>query len=91
MENWCGQDLKRFEELLPFYVTGMLSEAEQNFCNKCLARNKKARSSLEITLLFKRAVQSFGNTKTLAGTLNLLIKSLKGSGEVLHASRRLKA
>ncbi len=90
MVDGCDQDLKRFEELLPFYVTGMLSDAEHNFCNKCLARDKTSRSSLEITLLLKRAVQSVGGERDAVSRLNLLLKSLKGGGEVLPAFRRLK-
>lgn len=90
MVNWCDQDLKRFEELLPFYVTGMLSDAERAFCHKCLARDKIARSSLEITLLLKKAVQSVGGERDAVSKLNLLLKSLKGGGETLPASRRIK-
>lgn len=95
--SWClavkyvnDQEIKRFEELIPFYVTGTLSDAEHNFCTKFLARDELSRSSLKITLLLKRTVKSVRSERDAASSLNLLLKCLKGGGEALPASHRLR-
>lgn len=90
MKSICDKDLKRFEELIPFYVTGMLSDGDRNYCDECLASNQIARASLSITHCLKSAVQSVGSKRDVGVGLNHLVKSLKSGREADHSSRRLK-
>lgn len=84
--------LLRFEELLPFYVTGQISDADRSFMNSFISINPSAQSALNFTLELGRIVRSTGILRDPSVTLrNLLAKfdalHQKNSGGALSKLR----
>lgn len=65
----------RFEELLPFYVTGQISDTDRSFAQSFLSITPSAQNALNFTLELGRIVRSTGVLRDPSITLrNLLTK-----------------
>lgn len=75
--TWAPADRLRFEELLPFFVTGHLSGADQSFMQTFISANPSARQSLNFALELGRIIRHTGVMRNPNITLNRLLASFK--------------
>lgn len=78
-ETFMGPDSLRFEELLPFYITGTLSGADQSFMQSFISINPSARQAMNFTLELGRIIRSTGMTRNANLTLNRLLANFNAS------------
>lgn len=75
--TWASADRLRFEELLPFFVTGNLSGSDQSFMQSFLSTNPSAKQSLNFALELGRMIRHTGVMRNPNITLNRLLANFK--------------
>ena len=75
--TWASADRLRFEELLPFFVTGNLSGSDQTFMQSFLSTNPSAKQSLNFALELGRMIRHTGVMRNPNITLNRLLANFK--------------
>lgn len=76
---WVSTDHLRFEELLPFFVTGHLSGSDQSFMQSFLSTNPSAKQSLNFAMELGRLVRHTGAMRNPNITLGKILANFKAS------------
>lgn len=78
-ESFGSPDRLRFEELLPFYITGTLSGADQSFMQSFISMNPSARQAMNFTIELGRIIRNTGMMRNPNLTLNRLLANFNAS------------
>lgn len=68
---------QRFQQLLPFYVSGTIAAADRDFVDAYLADNPSSQNALYFTEQLSRVVRSIGVNRNPDGALEKLLHDLK--------------
>lgn len=85
-----NSDQTRFEQLLPFYVTNQLTDADRSFMQAYIAANPTAKKALHFTERLSRIVRNTGANRNPEPALNRLLADYR-SRQRMSLIQRLKA
>ena len=81
-------DQQRFEQLLPFYVNGTLTEQEREFVSAYLAKHNHARQSLTWTSSIQRTIQDLGSVAPDDQRVNRFLQKLAEQQQPKHTQQK---
>lgn len=88
-EIYSNPDRLRFDELLPFYITGRISVADQSFMQGFISTNPSARQAVNFALELGRIIRSTGVMRNPNVTLQRLLANFNAARKAGQGSGSL--